>query len=83
MSRHMLLGLKVKHPSGFRLHHFFNRWDALYTFLPSVGDLSVFMLKRALKELLKKGPPHSSAALCSLLCFTGTTTFQTEEAGSD
>lgn len=47
MSRHMLLGLEVKHPSGLRLHHFFNRWDALY--IPP-GNLSVFKLKRALKD---------------------------------
>lgn len=49
MSRHMLFGLKVKHPSGSRLHHFFNRWDALH-FLP-ISHLSAFTLNRALKDL--------------------------------
>lgn len=56
MSLHMLFGLKVKHPSGLRLGHFFNRWDALqsppkHTHTSSLSNLSVFMLKRALKDV--------------------------------
>lgn len=57
MSLHMLFGLKVKHPSGLRLGHFFNRWDALQPPPPthkhtsSLSNLSVFMLKRALKDV--------------------------------
>lgn len=68
MSRHMLLGLKVKHPSGLRLHYFFNRWDAstscivgILFFFPS--DLSVFRLRKAHKKIVYLLASSSSAAL--------------------
>lgn len=66
MSRHMLFSLKVKHPSGLRLHHFFNRWDApticiVFLLFFFSSDLSVFRLSNALKDL--KQSNSSSAGL--------------------
>ncbi len=65
MSCHMLFGLKVKQPSGLRLHHFFNRWDApaiCIVFFIS-GVLDVFRLRNALSDSNHQPANSPSAAL--------------------
>lgn len=63
MSCHMLFSLKVKQPSGLRLHHFFNRWDTpaicIVFFFSLSSVLNVFSLRNAPSNRL---PANSSSS---------------------
>lgn len=73
MSLHMLFGLKVKHPSGLRLGHFFNRWDALQSPPPQththlfLKQFKCVYVEKSSERCGKLSPAHSFAALNSLL----------------
>lgn len=83
MSLHMLFGLKVKHPSGLRLSHFFNRWDVLHFFFFVLKRFKCICVEKSSENIPKAQPV--SVFCCSKLsaiCFTSPA-FQMERVGSD